>query len=303
MKLRIILCILTAVLFMDSLGCSSQNMSAMPAKSAQPNVVYFIDDHQGSTHLVTDSLGNVLHEESRFPYGTTKYEDGTGKPYYSYTGKEYDIETGLIYFGGRYYSPDIGRWITPDPLFLEKDIETVFERPASWNLYIYVTNNPMTLVDLLGYIEGSPSNIAKRALIDKIARGYDQSTLWAKDIKKDNFGIGINKCNKFVFDVTKEAKSDGVVNGRPPLAAEWADPNTKIPNWRLLKPDEKPEPGDVTAYKLSGGGTAYSGHTGIMISDGEDDITNISAHKDAVFTIEGQFEDRIDERYRRFTGD
>src|SRR4051812_19151532 len=42
-------------------------------------------------------------------------------------------------------------------------------------------------------------------------------------------------------------------NGKPryPLAAEWADKNTKIDNWRVLGKGEVPQPGDVAAYKLA----------------------------------------------------
>ena len=125
---------------------------------------------------------------------------------------------------------------------------------------------------------------------------------------KDNFGIDVNKCNKFMYDVTKEAGAEALVNvngvWRPPLAAEWAH-DTEIPNWRRLKPGEQPLPGDVAAYKLSGGGTRFSGHSGIITScecEGGG-VSNISAHDDAVYPIEGQFLDDVDTVYRRYTGD
>jgi hypothetical protein len=50
------------------------------------------------------------------------------------------------------------------------------------------------------------------------------------------------------------------------LAAEWADENSKIDNWRVLGKDETRQAGDVAAYKLSGGGASYSGHSGIVTS-------------------------------------
>ncbi len=79
-----------------------------------------------------------------------------------YTGKEYDTETGLIYFGGRYYAPELGRWITPDPLFLEKEPKKVVEMPLSSNLYAYVKNNPMTYVDETGNLEGYAFELNQR---------------------------------------------------------------------------------------------------------------------------------------------
>jgi RHS repeat-associated protein len=140
-------------------NCAGGGTSASISPQPQPGVVYFLDDHQGNTHLVTDSVGNIVHEESRYPYGVKRYDQNTAdssdavsesKPYYSYTGKEYDEETGLVYFGGRYYAPELGRWITPDPLFLENDPARLTQAPKELNLYSYAINNPITYVDKIG---------------------------------------------------------------------------------------------------------------------------------------------------------
>jgi hypothetical protein len=98
--------------------------------------------------------------------------------------------------------------------------------------------------------------------------------------------------------------SDGKL--RYPLAAEWADKGTKIPNWRILRPEEMPQRGDVGAYKLPGGGAAYSGHTGIITSvDGSGGVRGIAAHHDIVGPDRG-FDPRINRSidivYRRYTG-
>ena len=81
------------------------------------------------------------------------------------------------------------------------------------------------------------------------ARIHDGSSDWAVDKQKDNFAPGTDKCNKFVYDVTKEAGAKAIVIGRdgklrPPLAAEWADVKTRISGWRVLGPTEMPRPGD-----------------------------------------------------------
>jgi hypothetical protein len=91
-----------------------------------------------------------------------------------------------------------------------------------------------------------------------------------------------------VYDVTKEAGAEARVAGsdgkpRPPLASEWADPKTKITNWRPLAKNEKPQPGDVAAYKLSRGGTSFSGHSGIVTSVEPDGFVHgMAAHDDKV---------------------
>ena len=62
-----------------------------------------------------------------------------------FTGKERDSETGLDYFGARYFSGAQGRFTSPD--WSEKP-QTVpyadLTNPQSLNLYAYVRNNPMT---------------------------------------------------------------------------------------------------------------------------------------------------------------
>jgi RHS repeat-associated protein len=59
------------------------------------------------------------------------------------SGKERDNETGLDYFGARYYSGAQGRWTSPDEPFADQHPED----PQSWNLYAYVRNNPITNTD------------------------------------------------------------------------------------------------------------------------------------------------------------
>jgi len=224
----------------------------------------------------------------------------------------------------RYYGASLGRFLSSDP------IDGTLREPQSWNRYAYVDNNPLVFIDPTGMYginpnpynpkgtnpcdgmgpmctEGSKENEEKREKIDETARGYDGSDQWAKDKKKDDFPAGTWKCNKFCNDVVEEAGAEAKVTvgetERGPLAAEWADPDTEIPNWRPLKPGETPQPGDVGAYKLPGGGAAFSGHAGFIVSDGAGGTTNISAHADKVYAIPGQFETNPNTVYRRYTGD
>jgi RHS repeat-associated protein len=60
-----------------------------------------------------------------------------------FTQKERDVETGLDYFGARYYSSTHGRFTNPDDFW--KDSQVI--DPQSWNKYVYVRNNPLKLVD------------------------------------------------------------------------------------------------------------------------------------------------------------
>lgn len=64
----------------------------------------------------------------------------------TFTGKEKDAESGLDYFGARYFSGAQGRFTSPDKPFADQDTHD----PQSWNLYSYTRNNPLKYVDRTG---------------------------------------------------------------------------------------------------------------------------------------------------------
>ena len=63
------------------------------------------------------------------------------------TSKERDAETGLDYFGARYFSGAQGRFTSPDAPFAGQDRNN----PQSWNLYSYGLNNPLRFIDPSGH--------------------------------------------------------------------------------------------------------------------------------------------------------
>ncbi|HOM11220.1 MAG TPA: RHS repeat-associated core domain-containing protein [Spirochaetota bacterium] len=84
---------------------------------------YYATDHLGSSSVLTNNIG-AYHERIEYlPYGEVWVEDtvnsnGYTTPY-KFTGKELDKETGLYYFGARYYDARISRWISTDPALQE----------------------------------------------------------------------------------------------------------------------------------------------------------------------------------------
>jgi RHS repeat-associated protein len=106
-------------------------------------------DHLGSTNLVTDARGEVVLKELSHPFGTEWLREGAAASRYRYTGKEYDEELGLFYFGKRYYDPLLAKWATPDRHFLEQGEAAVGEAQQC-NLYSYVGNRPLTVTDPTG---------------------------------------------------------------------------------------------------------------------------------------------------------
>ena len=105
-------------------------------------VHYQLQNHLGSTALELNENGGVITYEEFFPYGGSAFLAGDDLrdvqiKDYRYSGKERDDETGLYYYGYRYYAPFIGNWLSPDPL-------GPVDGP---NLYRFVQSNPVTLTD------------------------------------------------------------------------------------------------------------------------------------------------------------
>lgn len=70
-----------------------------------------------------------------------KTRDDSEPQDFTFTDQEIDRETGLMYYGARYYDPKMGRFIQEDPVL------GVGTDPKTYNGYIYVTNNPLKYTD------------------------------------------------------------------------------------------------------------------------------------------------------------
>src|SRR5262249_20094271 len=105
--------------------------------SGQQHVFLELMDHLGSTGIVIDKATSELVERSTYQaYGAAEsdYRPERWKAFredYRFTGKEEDVEVGLMYFGQRYYAPMLQRWVSADPL-------TVHGLGADSNAYAYV---------------------------------------------------------------------------------------------------------------------------------------------------------------------
>jgi RHS repeat-associated protein len=93
---------------------------------ASDNFLYFYHpDHLGSSGYVSDGAGQLYEHVEYFPFGETWVQEAssTQRTPYLFTGKELDEETGLYYFGARYYDPRTSVWQSPGPI-LEKYLPT-----------------------------------------------------------------------------------------------------------------------------------------------------------------------------------
>lgn len=102
-------------------------------------VLYFHYDQLGSTTLVTDAQANEVSQVNYEPYGAiSDSSSGTDAFRPKFTGKEYDSNSELYYFGSRYYDAHLGRFLTPDPA------------RQYFSPYVYGNGDPLTGIDPTG---------------------------------------------------------------------------------------------------------------------------------------------------------
>ncbi|MEM5787435.1 MAG: RHS repeat-associated core domain-containing protein [Syntrophobacteraceae bacterium] len=112
-------------------------------------IFYYHPDHLGSLNVATDADGAEVQRVTYYPFGEIRTNAGNDPGNidlaYKFTGQEYDSETGLYYYGARYYDPAIGRFITPDSIVQAPG------DPRTLNRCAYARNNPLLYVDPTGH--------------------------------------------------------------------------------------------------------------------------------------------------------
>ena len=131
--------------------------------TTEQGAYYYHPDHLGSSSVVTDKAGKFYEQIEYFPYGETwinnkANSEQTSSPY-KFTAKEYDEETGLYYYGARYYDAKLSRWCSADPAIEDylpsgdeeydaylPGIGGVFNS-INLDAYHYAGDNPIKLID------------------------------------------------------------------------------------------------------------------------------------------------------------
>ena len=128
----------------------------------------FHHDQVNSVVAVSDHNGKAVQEHSYGPFGETFDSSGTSQNTMKYTGREQDDETGLYYYRARYYDPELGRFISEDPIGFKGGI----------NFYAYVGNNPL--------IGNDPSGLVVKYVTDTLGGGIEMllSSLRRKGVNR-----------------------------------------------------------------------------------------------------------------------
>src|SRR5581483_5579339 len=137
---------------------------------------WYLTDHQGTIRDIVDGTGTLEGTVSYDAFGNI-LSDTSARGRYGWDGREIDEEIHLEYNRARYYSPELGRWITQDPLGFGA---------GDSNLYRYVKNGPVSHASIREVITDSgvdsitydafgniTSNAASRGRYGWTGREYD----------------------------------------------------------------------------------------------------------------------------------
>jgi RHS repeat-associated protein len=177
---------------------------------------WLVSDHLGTPRMVVDKSGALagVKRHDYLPFGeelgagtggrtTTQGYSASDGIRQKFTDKERDTETGLDYFGERYYASTMGRFTSVDPLGASARLSN----PQSMNRYVFVLNNPLRYVDPDGLKEKDPwdqlNDEERRALAPKLVSVNDPNKITNRELKAA--GGQFNQ-------LTKVYNADGTLN-------------------------------------------------------------------------------------------
>ena len=137
----------TVVAVLDGQSRLYQRRGGDALDDQRPAELYTLEDHLGSATATVDGSGVVVSREEYYPFGETSF-GAHARQRYRFCGKERDQESGLYYYGMRYYTPWVCRFVSVDPLAAKFDFYTPYQ---------YAGNKPINFIDLDG-AEPAPPN-------------------------------------------------------------------------------------------------------------------------------------------------
>jgi RHS repeat-associated protein len=174
---------------------------------------YYSFDAQGSTSELIDQAGNVLNQYVYLPFGgRLAGKESVDNPF-QYVGELGVMQdgSGLQYMRARYYDPATGRFTQPDPVGIAGGV----------GLYAYVGNDPVNLVDPLGWGPWPPG----WDLWDKIKHLNDISAEWLwrqqQQWLRDRLNPQAPGTLRLILEAFKEMARNGLAYVRPVAAQAW----------------------------------------------------------------------------------
>jgi RHS repeat-associated protein len=123
----------------DDVMLTGPALDEIYARISPTGITSFVRDDLGNTRLLTNASGATTAGYSYAPYGDSS-KTGDDDTSFQFTGRENDGATKLDYYRERYYSTELERFISEDPIGLEGGI----------NAYAYADGDPISLTDPMG---------------------------------------------------------------------------------------------------------------------------------------------------------
>jgi RHS repeat-associated protein len=193
------------------------------ARKSTNGIFYYFSDHLKTASVITDASGTIKAESDYYPWGGELQFVANDSNHYKFTGKERDSETQLDYFGARYYSNGLGRWVSADwsPMPIPVPYAD-FNNPQSLNLYGFVGGNPASKADPDGHCWplGQCAHIVMDS-VNKAAASLDET---AKNLKSPALAATLSFTSGATRDVVNGVVGLGTVGEASGTA--WDSGNT-----------------------------------------------------------------------------
>ncbi len=211
------------------------NISSEPTRSN--DIVYYHNDHLGSSNVITDTYGNLIEETNSYPFGTLRNSYSVQNIFnscYRFTGKELDAESQLQYFEARYLIPKVGRFASVDLLFAHNPIigsKNKLADTINLNTYSYVHNSPLVFIDSDGHeaiityvgIVAIISVVDKFIGVSKIAGNMALKPLASKNIEQARLNLFRSKrdVNRANFKISRLNNEIALINKEIRQTYDW----------------------------------------------------------------------------------
>ena len=200
---------------------------------------YYHSDHLGSSSYITNLDGEVVQHIEYVPFGEVFIEERNNiwNTPYLFNAKEFDEETGLHYYGARYYDPKLSLWISTDQLQ---------EKYPFASSYIYTLQNPIRFSDIWGL--GPKERV--QAARELIGISYRQETTQHLRTGLTADALKFMDCSEFVCRVLAK---DGITEKVESMNTKAL--KTFLSDQNKFEHSMRPQIGDIALWE---------GHTGIV---------------------------------------
>ena len=214
------------------------------------DIFFYHSDHLGSTSYITDAKANITQFDAYLPYGellVDEHSSSEDMPY-KFNGKELDEETGLYYYGARYYAPKLALFYGVDP---------IMEKYPNFSGYCYAFDNPIRYIDHLGLGPKERVNAAR----SRIGTPYKQEMGTLRTAKTPQ-ALKYMDCSEFVCRVMAD---DNITKGVKSMGTSVL--KTFLGNKDKFIHSFNAQVGDIALWE---------GHTGIVTGVGEHGTINLT---------------------------